>query len=115
MLLGRPLSHLRIIAEESPWSIDICCRSKSEFGLTLYLEPDYGLWHQEIELEGKLIQEKHWNEDALVGAFDYTLKPEWEKANGDTGFKVHLKMEATNDDEYSLVAAWIFRNSRLKR
>jgi len=73
---------------------------KDSFGLALYLEPGYGTIeaatgerHQEIELEGKLILEKHWRDDTLVGTFNYTLEPEWEKADTDSDFNVSLKME----------------------
>ncbi len=73
---------------------------KDSFGLALYLEPGYGTIegsdgsrHQEIELEGKIILEKHWFEDSLVGTFNYTLEPEWAKGEGDHRFNVSLKME----------------------
>jgi len=54
-----------------------------------------GSHHQEIELESKLIFEKHWLEDALIGAFNYTLEPEWEKPEGEHNFELHLKMEGS--------------------
>jgi len=86
---------------------------KDSFGLALYLEPGYGTIeaadgarHQEIELEGKLILEKHWFEDALVGTFNYTLEPEWEKGDGDSGFSVHLKMEGATGLAYHIAPHW---------
>jgi uncharacterized protein DUF6662 len=97
----------------SEWKYQLLSPYKDSFGLTLYLEPGYGTIepsdgsrHQEIELEGKLILEKHWLDDALVGAFNYTLEPEWEKANGDSGFGVHLKMEGSTGLAYRIAPRW---------
>ena len=84
-------STTRIISASmgSPLSGNIRCSPpyKDNFGLTFYLEPGYGTIesatgerHQEVELEGKFILEKHWLEDALIGAFNYTIEPEWKKA-----------------------------------
>src|SRR5215472_16062412 len=82
----------------SEWKYQILSPFKDSFGLTLYLEPGYstieasdGSRHQEIELESKLILEKHWLDDALINAFNYTVEPEWEKGDGDSGYSVHLK------------------------
>ena len=41
------------------------------------IEASDGSRHQEIELESKLILEKHWLDDLLVGTFNFTLEPEW--------------------------------------
>jgi hypothetical protein len=86
---------------------------KDKVGLALYLEPGYGTIeeadgtrHQEIELEGKLILEKHWLEDRLVGAFNYTIEPEWEKADGDSGFGLHLKMEGSFGLACRIASRW---------
>lgn len=86
---------------------------KDPIGLALYLEPGYGTIeestgarHQEFELEGKLIIEKHWLEDSLVGSFNFTLEPEWEKATGDTGFHVNLKMEWSTGLAYRFAPHW---------
>jgi hypothetical protein len=97
----------------SEWKYQVLSPYKDNFGLTLYLEPGYatiepstGSRHQEIELEGKLILEKHWLDDALVGALNYTLEPEWEKADGDSGFNLHLKMEGTAGLAYRIAPRW---------
>jgi len=97
----------------SEWKYQILSPYKDSFGFTLYLEPGYGTIeesdgsrHQEIELEGKLIFEKHWLEDALVGTFNYTIEPEWEKGDGDTGFSVHLKMEGATGLAYRIAPRW---------
>jgi len=86
---------------------------KDSFGLALYLEPGYGTIeaadgsrHNEIELEGKLILEKHWLDDALVGTFNYTIEPEWEKSTDDTSFGVNLKMEAATGLAYRIAPRW---------
>src|SRR5438105_10602085 len=95
------------------WKYQLFSPFKDSFGFTLYLEPGYGTIepsdgsrHQEIELEGKLILEKHWLEDMLVGAFNYTLEPEWEKAEGESGFAVHLKMEWSAGLAYRIAPRW---------
>jgi len=97
----------------SEWKYQLLSPYKDSFGFTLYLEPGYGTIegsdgsrHQEIELEGKLILEKHWFEDAVVGTFNYTLEPEWEKADGDSGFSVHLKMEWSTGLAYRIAPRW---------
>jgi hypothetical protein len=97
----------------SEWKYQLLSPFKDSFGFTLYLEPGYGTIeesdgsrHQEIELESKLIFEKHWFDDALIGAFNYTLEPEWVKAEGDSGFSVHLKMEGTTGLSYRIAAHW---------
>ncbi len=86
---------------------------KDSFGLALYLEPGYGTIeaangerHQEIELEGKLILEKHWLEDSLVGVFNYTLEPEWAKGAGESGFHTNLKMEWGTGLSCRLASRW---------
>ena len=86
---------------------------KNSFGLALYLEPGFGTIeaadgsrHQEIELEGKLILEKHWREDTLIGTFNYTLEPEWAKNVGDSGFNVSLKMEWGTGLSYRFARHW---------
>jgi len=86
---------------------------KDSFGFALYLEPGYGTIepadgsrHQEIELEGKLILEKHWLDDMLVGTFNYTLEPEWAKNEGDTAFHVALKMEGATGLAYRIAPRW---------
>ena len=85
---------------------------KDPFGLTLYLEPGYGTLeaasgehHQEYELEAKLILEKHWMEDALIGTFNYTVEPEWERSMGGD-FEVALKMEWTAGMAYRIAPRW---------
>jgi hypothetical protein len=97
----------------SEWKYQLLSPYKDSFGLTLYLEPGYGTIesadgtrHQEIELEGKLILEKHWLEDSLIGSLNFTLEPEWEKADGDTGFGVHLKMEGSTGLAYRIAPRW---------
>src|SRR5579872_782602 len=97
----------------SEWKYQILSPFKDSFGLTLYLEPGYGTIeesdgsrHQEIELESKLILEKHWLDDALIGAFNYTLEPEWAKADGDSGFSVHLKVEVSDGLTYRIAPRW---------
>jgi hypothetical protein len=97
----------------SEWKYQLLSPYKDSFGFTLYLEPGYGTiepsdgsHHQEFELEGKLILEKHWLEDALVGAFNYTIEPEWEKGHGDSSFNVHLKMEGTTGLSYRIAPRW---------
>lgn len=97
----------------SEWKYQVLSPFKDSFGFTLYLEPGYGTIeesdgsrHQEIELESKLIFEKHWLDDALIGAFNYTLEPEWVKADGDSGFGVHLKMEASDGLVYRIAPRW---------
>ena len=86
---------------------------KDSFGLSLYLEPGYGTIegsdgsrHQEIELEGKLILEKHWLEDTLIGAFNYTLEPEWARRAGNHAFDLSLKMEWTTGLTYRIAPHW---------
>ncbi len=86
---------------------------KDSFGLTLYLEPGYGTieestgeQHQEFELEGKLILEKQWLDGALVGAFNYTVEPEWERADRGSQFKVNLKMEWTTGLAWRFAPRW---------
>ena len=83
------------------------------FGMALYLEPGYGTIeaangerHQEIELEGKLILEKRWLENKLVGVFNYTLEPEWAKGAEDSGFNVALKMEWSTGLAYEVARHW---------
>jgi len=113
---SRPLNdrnRFAVSGVSSEWKYQFLSPYKDCFGLTLYLEPGYGTIeasdgsrHQEIELEGKLILEKHWFEDALVGVFNYTLEPEWAKADGDSGFGVHLKMEAATGLAYRIAPRW---------
>ena len=86
---------------------------KDPVGLALYLEPGYGTIeestgarHQEFELEGKLIVEKHWLEDSLVGSFNFTVEPEWEKGAGDTEFHVNLKLEWSTGIAYRFASHW---------
>ena len=86
---------------------------KDAFGLAFYLEPGYGTIesanggrHQEIELEGKIILEKHWREDTVIGVFNYTLEPEWAKGAGDSGFNVALKMEWSGGVSYRIAPRW---------
>jgi hypothetical protein len=86
---------------------------KDKFGMALYLEPGYGTIegadgsrHQEIELEGKLILEKHWRDDTVVGTFNYTLEPEWAKADGEKSFNVSLKMEWGAGLAYRIAPRW---------
>jgi Family of unknown function (DUF6662) len=86
---------------------------KDRFGMALYLEPGYGTIesadgsrHQEIELEGKLILEKHWLDDTVVGTFNYTLEPEWAKADGENSFHVSLKMEWGTGLAYRIAPRW---------
>ena len=83
------------------------------FGFALYLEPGYGTIeganggrHQEIELEGKLILDKRWLENRLIGAFNYTIEPEWAKGAGDSGFNVALKMEGSGGLVYEVARHW---------
>jgi len=97
----------------SEWKYQLLSPFKDSFGFTLYLEPGYGTIeesdgsrHQEIELEGKLIFEKHWLDDRLIGTFNYTLEPEWEKADGESGFRVHLKMEGATGLGYRIARRW---------
>ena len=57
-------------------------------------------------MEGKLILEKHWLDDTLVGTFNYTLEPEWAKNDGDRGFNVSLKMEWATGLAYRIAPHW---------
>lgn len=91
----------------SEWMYQLFSPYKDSLGFTLYLEPGYntieeatGERIQEIELETKAILEKHWLDDALVGAFNYTLEPEWAKAEGEQHFNTSLKMEASTGLAY---------------
>ncbi len=86
---------------------------KDVIGLAFYLEPGYGtieessgVKHQEIELESKIILEKHWLEDSLVGTFNYTFEPEFEKGAGDTIFHTNLKMEWGTGLAYRVASHW---------
>ena len=86
---------------------------KDRFGLALYLEPGYGTIHKtggerfdEFELEFKLILEKHWREDRLVGTFNYTVEPEWEKASGESGYETNLQMEWSTGLSYRIASHW---------
>jgi len=86
---------------------------KDVVGLALYLEPGYsrieaadGSWHQEFELEGKIILEKHWFEDALVGTFNYTIEPEWAKSPGENSYDLNLKMEWATGLSYRIARNW---------
>jgi hypothetical protein len=97
----------------SEWKYQLLSPFKDAFGLTFYLEPGYGTIedrdgsrHKEIELEGKIIFEKHWFEDQLVGTFNFTVEPEWEKAAGDRDFEVHLKMEAATGLAWRIARHW---------
>jgi hypothetical protein len=107
------LNRFAVSGVSSEWKYQLLSPYKDSLGLTLYLEPGYGTIeaangerHQEIELEGKLILEKHWFEDALVGTFNYTLEPEWEKSDGDSGFGVNLKMEWATGLAYRIAPRW---------
>jgi len=35
---------------------------------------------------------KAWFEDRLVGTFNYTVEPEWEKAGGESSYETNLQM-----------------------
>jgi hypothetical protein len=116
MASSGPLDNRNFFAvsgTSTEWKYQILSPFKDSFGLTVYLEPGYGTIeasdgsrHQEIELESKLILEKHWLEDALIGALNYTLEPEWAKADGDSGFHVHLKMEISDGLVYRVASRW---------
>lgn len=106
-------NYLGVNGTSAEFKYQVLSPYKDNFGLALYLEPGYGTIeeadgtsHQEIELEAKLILEKHWLEDSLVGAFNYTIEPEWVKADGDSGFGVHLKMEGTFGLAYRIAPRW---------
>lgn len=97
----------------SEWEYQLLSPYKNSFGFTLYLEPEYGTIeesdgsrHQEIELEAKLIFEKHWLDDTLIGAFNYVLEPEWAKAEGESSFQTSLKMEWTTGLAYRVAPHW---------
>ncbi|HTI71563.1 MAG TPA: DUF6662 family protein [Candidatus Limnocylindria bacterium] len=86
---------------------------KDFIGLALYLEPGYGTIesssgakHHEYELESKIILEKHWLEDALIGTFNFTFEPEFQKGDGDTGYHTNLKMEWGTGLAYRVVTHW---------
>jgi hypothetical protein len=97
----------------SEWKSQLLSPYKDNFGFTLYVEPGYGTIeaangarHQEIELEGKLILEKHWLEDSMVGVLNYTIEPEWEKGDEDSGFGLNLKMEGSTGLAYRIAPNW---------
>ena len=111
--LGFPARRIRLNGTSAEFKYQVLSPYKDKVGLALYQEPGYGTIeeadgtrHQEIELEGKLILEKHWLEDKLISAFNYTLEPEWEKADGDSGFGVHLKMEGSFGLAYRIAPRW---------
>ena len=86
---------------------------KDSFGLAFYVEPGFGTIesksgerHQEIELEGKILLEKHWLEDSLIGALNYTIEPEWEKSGGSSSFDLNLKMEWGAGLAYRIAPHW---------
>ena len=97
----------------SEWKYQILSPYKDGFGLTLYVEPEYstiesatGERHQEYALETKLILEKHWFDDQLIGAFNYTLEPEWARPNNTVSFENSLKMEWTTGLAYRVAPRW---------
>lgn len=86
----------------SEWVYQLRSPYKDGYGFSVYLEPGFntleeadGSRIQEVELESKLIVEKHWLDDMLIGAFNYTLEPEWAKADGEHSFSTNLKMEGS--------------------
>ena len=86
---------------------------KDRFGLAFIVEPEYGSIesadgsrHDEFGLEGRIILEKHWREDTVVGTFNYTIEPEWEKGAGDSGYNLNLKMEGATGLAYRFAPNW---------
>ncbi|HAM71761.1 MAG TPA: hypothetical protein DCM86_08975 [Verrucomicrobiales bacterium] len=87
--------------------------AKDGFGMALYLEPGYTTIHKsggeridEIELEAKLLLEKRWMEDRLIGVFNYTLEPEWERGAGQSSFDTNLYMEWGLGLSYRIAEGW---------
>lgn len=81
---------------------------QESWGLSLYFEPGYktieragGERHNEIEVEAKLILEKHFFEHRLITAFNYTIEPEFEHEKG-SPWETSLKMG------WNLGASWKF-------
>src|SRR5690242_18593991 len=97
----------------SEWIYQVFSPYKDGLGLSFYVEPGYntieeadGSRTKEIELETKLILEKHWLDDTLIGAFNYTLEPEWASPAGETSFSTSLKMEWSSGLSYRLAPHW---------
>lgn len=106
-------SRFGINGVSSEWVYQVLSPYKDGFGLSFYLEPGYntieeadGSRIQEIELESKLLLEKHWLDDRLIGAFNYILEPEWAKGNGESSFSTSLKMEWTTGLAYRIAPHW---------
>jgi hypothetical protein len=97
----------------SEWKYQVLSPYKDSFGFALYLEPGYsvieratGERHQEFELEAKLIFEKHWFDDTLIGTFNYTLEPEWARPDNHDSYSTNLKMEWGTGLAYRIAPRW---------
>lgn len=64
---------------------------RDPWGFALYFEPGYssisrtsGEPEDKVSLEFKLITEKHFADDRLIAAFNFTVEPEWEREPGES-------------------------------